>query len=60
MLLQPRIFGNQLTKEQSEIEEWTFEAGELLKENGFDCIVEKQIVTSPSNYPAHIHIISKI
>ena len=49
---------NNLTKEQADIERWTFEAEQLLKDNGYDCIVEKLVVTSPGDYPTHIHIIS--
>ena len=48
-----------LTKEQEDIEVWTYEAQKLLKENGFDCVVSNLFVTSPNDYPTSIHITGK-
>ena len=60
MKFQPRIIGVKLTKEQQDIEDWTFEAQQILKEHGYDCIVDKLIVTSPKDYPANIKVIGKV
>lgn len=59
MKIQPRILGDKLTKEQQELEDWTFEAQKILKDNGYDCDVSKLVVTSPKDYPANIVIIGK-
>ncbi len=59
MKIQPRIFGDKLTKEQQDIENWTFEAGKILKSEGYDIEVTKFVVTSPKDYPVSIHVIGK-
>ena len=59
MKIQPRILGDKLTKEQRDIESWSFEAQQLLKDNGYDCVVDKLVVTSPKDYPARIVIVGK-
>ncbi len=48
-----------LTKEQEDIEIWSYEAMKVLKENGFDCTISNLFVTSPKDYPTSIHIIGK-
>jgi len=58
MSFQIRI-GAKLTKEQQDIEDWTFEAQQILKDNGYDCEVSKLFVSSPKDYPARIVIIGK-
>jgi len=47
------------TKEQNDIVEWSYEAVELLKDNGYDCFLNKFFVTKPTEYPCGIIIIGK-
>ena len=56
MEFQPRIFGNDLTKEQEEREERVFDAADLLRKHGYKAKVTKYIVTKPTDEPAGIII----
>ena len=56
MAFQPRIFGDNLTKEQDEREERVFAAAALLREHGYKAKATKYIVTKPTDEPAGIKV----
>jgi hypothetical protein len=55
----PYLRLSKLTKEQEDLRDWTYEAKKILEDNGFDCVVTENYVTSPREYPASIDIIGK-
>ena len=47
------------TKEQRDIEAWSYECAKILRENGYDVKVISYCVTSPKDYPCGIQITGK-
>jgi len=50
---------NDRTKEQDDIIAWSYEAVKLLKEQGYDCFVNKYFVSKSTEYPCSIIIVGK-
>jgi len=48
------------TKEQNDIIEWCYGAVEILKDNGYNCYVNKYFVTKPTEDPCSIIIVDKV